>query len=181
MTTQPTVNGDLDRIRAPGRWHLRPEQSSAEFHVKHFWGLMTVSGRFGQWQGTLTNDEHGSRIELSLDAASVDTGNRKRDAHLRSGDFFDAERHPQVVFASTADLRSAHAGPARLHGDLTAAGITVPVELDVTVEASGDRLVIEGRVTVDRTRFGMTWSPLGMASKEAELHVRATLTRESEG
>jgi polyisoprenoid-binding protein YceI len=66
-------------------------------------------------------------------------------------------------------------GTVTIAGELTAAGKTVPVEFEASVRNSGDRLEIEGGTTVDRTLFGMTWSPLGMAQRDAALHVKATL------
>lgn len=82
-----------------GRWRLDPERSSVEFHVRHFYGLVTVKGHFDRYEGTL---DQGARpaIQLTIEAASLDTGNARRDKHLRSPEFFDAERQPQVSFVS---------------------------------------------------------------------------------
>lgn len=97
MTTIPTSQSNT----APkgGRWRLDPTRSRVEFHVRHFYGLMTVKGRFDRFEGTLDLDA-APTIELTIDADSLDTKNRQRDKHLRSADFFDVTNHPQVRFAS---------------------------------------------------------------------------------
>src|SRR3954453_3960307 len=80
-------------------WRLDPGRSSVEFHVRHFYGLMTVKGEFADYDGTL---ELGATpaVELTLQAASLETKVAKRDEHLRSEDFFNVDRHPQVRFVS---------------------------------------------------------------------------------
>ena len=82
-----------------GRWELDPQRSSVEFRVGHFWGLATVKGHFDDYEGRLDLGADPA-IELTIDAASVQTGNPKRDQHLRSAPFFDAENHPSVQFVS---------------------------------------------------------------------------------
>jgi polyisoprenoid-binding protein YceI len=85
------------------RWRLDPDRSTAEFRVPNFWGLMKVRGGFDRLSGWLEIGEQGQRrIELTIDATSLNTGNDKRDEHLRSDDFFDTERHPTVRFVSTS-------------------------------------------------------------------------------
>src|SRR5262245_19981113 len=88
-----------------GSWQLDPKRSSVEVRVRNLWGLATVKGHFDDYQGQL---RLGSKpaIELTIDAANVQTGNDKRDQHLRSADFFDAEHHPGVQFRSdSVELR----------------------------------------------------------------------------
>ena len=82
-----------------GSWQLDPKRSSVEFRVRNFWGLATVKGHFDEYEGQLDLSSRPA-IELTIDAASVQTGNDKRDRHLRSADFFDAEHHPGVQFRS---------------------------------------------------------------------------------
>jgi polyisoprenoid-binding protein YceI len=175
MATEQITNGGSAWLEAAERWLLVPKESSAEFHVKHFWNLVTVSGRFERFEGTLARGpEHGARIDLSIDAESLDTGNKKRDEHLRSADFFHASEHPTVTFISTAAGPLA-AGKTTIEGELTAAGQTIPVTVFAEVKSDGRRLEIDGWTTVDRTRFDMTWNPLRMVSTEAELHVKVVL------
>src|ERR1700733_11731217 len=98
-----TFQNQGDGAAVTKRWRLDPANSSAEFRVPHFWGLLTVKGHFDRLDGGLDADLDGpQRIELTIDAASVSTRNRQRDRHLRSADFFDVDRHPQLCFRSTA-------------------------------------------------------------------------------
>ena len=102
------------------------------------WGLLPVRGRFDRFDGSYDVGPDGTTIELTIDADSLDTGNAKRDEHLRSSDFFDVDDHAQVRFAST---RVHQAGDGMLHvvGDLEVAGIVVPVEFAATVAAGRRR------------------------------------------
>ena len=75
-----------------GRWQLDPQRSSVEFRAGHVWGLASVIGHFDDFEGRL-DLKADPAIELMINAASVQTGNPKRDRHLRSGDFFDADHH----------------------------------------------------------------------------------------
>src|SRR3954452_25598951 len=95
LTTTP---GAVAQI-TDGAWQFDPTRSSVAFHVRHFYGLMTVKGEFADYDGTLELAATPA-VELTLQAASLDTKQAKRDAHLRSGDFFDAENHPQIRFRS---------------------------------------------------------------------------------
>ena len=93
----------LDDGTVAGRWVLDPAGSRAEFHVKHFWGAVTVHGSFGQITGEGSVGPDGTVTgRVCIEASSLGTGNKKRDEHLRSADFFDAGRHPQVVLTVTA-------------------------------------------------------------------------------
>jgi polyisoprenoid-binding protein YceI len=108
---------------------------------------------------------------------SLSTNNRRRDEHLRSADFFDVTHHPELL-VKVHDVTAA--GDAKLHcrGTLEAAGHVEPLELDVDVrDASADSVVLNAEVVVDRTRFSMTWSPLGIASRRARLVVVARFVR----
>jgi polyisoprenoid-binding protein YceI len=151
-----------------GTWNLDPQQSRIEFAVKHFWGAITVRGSFTVLRGEAAVGADGTVTgELSADATSLNTKNKKRDEHLRSNDFFDAERHPQVVISVTA---AQPAGPdaVSFRGTLDAAGHVQPLEFTGHfVEVSLQAITLRTDLTVDRSAFAMTWSPLGMASKTA--------------
>jgi polyisoprenoid-binding protein YceI len=160
------------------RWRLDPTDSRAEFRVPHFWGLLTVKGRFEHLDGRLDADHDGPRrVELTIDATSVSTRNRRRDRHLRSADFFDVDRHPQVCFRSTA-IRAGSDGSVHVDGELTAAGRRVTLALEPTVEQTADRLLIDARTTIDQRQLGITWSPLGMTRAPVTVHVHAVLRPE---
>ena len=168
----------LDDGTVGRRWVLDPAGSRAEFHVKHFWGAITVHGSFSQITGEGNVGPHGTVTgRVTPEAASLGTGNKRRDEHLRSADFFNAERHPEVVVTVT---EARPAGPAGLacRGSLEAAGHAQPVEFTAQVEdASAEAAVLRAELVVDRTRFDMTWSPLGMASATARGTIVARFVR----
>jgi polyisoprenoid-binding protein YceI len=113
---------------------------------------------------------------LTVDVDSFDTGNRTRDNHLRSSDFFQLENHPEVRFVSTR-IRPLRPGLLRVEGRLEAAGTGVSLELDATVEPVGEGLEIEATTAIDHGLFGMSSGQLGMIRSPATLHVRARLHR----
>jgi polyisoprenoid-binding protein YceI len=163
---------------AAGRWVLDPAGSRVEFHVRHFWGAVTVHGSFGQVTGEGNVSQDGTVTgRMSMDAASLGTKNKKRDEHLRTADFFDAEHHPRVVVTVTGARLTGLASLA-CQGTLEAAGHIQPVEFTAQVEdASAKSAVLRAELVVDRTGFAMTWSPLGMASAMARATVVARFTR----
>ena len=151
-----------------GRWVLDPRASRVEFRVRHFWGAITVRGWFGRLKGEGTVGPDGKVAgQLVIDAGSLNTKNKQRDRHLRSADFFDAQGHPRVVVTvSRAELT----GGAQLaaEGELEAAGAREPLSFTAeVVDASPDAVTLQAELTVDRSRFGMTWSPLRMTSMQA--------------
>jgi polyisoprenoid-binding protein YceI len=164
------------RTTTSTRWTLDGDGSSVDFAVKTFWGLVTVRGRFDRFGGSYEVGPDGEKIELTVDADSLDTGNRKRDEHLRSSDFFGVADHPQVRFTST---RVRHTGDRMLHveGRLEVAGTIVPLEFDASVEQIAEGLEVEATTTLDQQRLGMSSGRLGMIRPPATLHVRARLTR----
>jgi polyisoprenoid-binding protein YceI len=163
---------------AAGRWVLDPAGSRAEFGVKHFWGAITVHGSFGRITGEGNVGPDGAIIgRVCFDAATLGTGNKQRDKHLRSADFFDVEHHPEVVLTVTGARPT---GPTALacQGSLEAAGHVQPVEFTAHVEeASAEAAVLRAELEVDRTKFDMTWSPLGMASATARGTIVARFVR----
>jgi polyisoprenoid-binding protein YceI len=114
-------------------------------------------------------------VELTIQARSLDTKLAKRDEHLRSKDFFDAERHPQVRFIS--DRTALDGDTLQVHGQLEAAGRTIPLELDATVREIDGELEIEAVTDADHRELGMTWSPLGILRAPSKLVVRGRLVR----
>ncbi|MFL5847684.1 MAG: YceI family protein [Solirubrobacteraceae bacterium] len=161
---------------ATTRWRIDPARSSVEFHVKGFWGMATVKGRFSRYHGTLDLSTQPA-IELTIEADSVDTTNEKRDTHLRSPDFFDAEQHPYIRFVSD----SATLDGQRLHvrGRLHARGSSIPLELDATLRRIGDDLEIEAATEADHRQLGMSWNRLSMIRTPSKLMVTGRLVRDA--
>jgi polyisoprenoid-binding protein YceI len=165
-----------------GRWVLDPRASRVEFRVRHFWGAVTVRGWFERLEGEGVVGPDGKVTgQLVMDAASLNTKNKQRDRHLRSGDFFDAADHPRVVVTvSRAELTRGVQLAAE--GELEAAGVREPLSFTAeVVGASADAVTLQAEVTVDRSRFGMTWSPLRIASMQATGSVTARFTRATAG
>jgi polyisoprenoid-binding protein YceI len=170
--TVPAIAGVL----GTGAWRLDPTRSSIEFHVRHFYGLMTVKGRFDRYEGRL--DLSGvPAVELTIEAASVDTKRAQRDKHLRSEDFFDVANHPQVRFLS--DTVSVDGENLTFPGRLHAAGHDIALEVAAQVRHVGieDEMEIEATATADHRQLGMNWSPLGIMRAPSTLVVRGRMVR----
>jgi polyisoprenoid-binding protein YceI len=172
-TTQTTTTDPAAPVTA-GAWRLDPARSSVAFHVPHFYGLMTVKGEFADHEGTLDLGATPA-VELTIQATSLDTKLAKRDKHLRSKDFFDVERHPQVRFIS--DRAAFDGDTLRVHGQLHAAGRQIPLQLDATVSELDGELEIDAVTEADHRELGMTWSPLGILRAPSKLIVRGRLVR----
>jgi polyisoprenoid-binding protein YceI len=157
-------------------WTADPARTTVEFAVDHLWGLHTVHGRFTGLEGSYVVGPAGQRLELTIDAASVDTGLPARDRHLRSADFFDVDEHPRVRFTSTRVIGIGN-GWVRVSGELEAAGASVPLVFDASVRLIGRELEIEATTTVDQRRFGMSQGPLRNVRPPVMLHVKAQLVR----
>jgi len=177
-SARPDVTALLGDGGGVGRWVLDPAGSRAEFHVKHFWGAVTVHGSFGQITGEGAIGMDGTVTgRLSIAAPSLGTKNKKRDEHLRSAEFFDVEHHPEVVVTVT-DAQLAGLATLACRGTLEAAGHTQAISFNAQVEdASAQAATVRAELLVDRTGFSMTWSPLGMASKNALATVVARFVR----
>ncbi len=161
-----------------GRWQLDPQRSSVEFRAGQFWGLGTVKGHFDDYEGRLDLSADPA-IELTIDAASLQTGNRRRDQHLRSADFFDAENHPRVRFVS--DSVVLQGDTLRVRGRLSARDRSIPLELDARVSRVGEELEIEAATSAPHRELGLTWSPLGMIPARSELRVNGYLVPTMDG
>jgi polyisoprenoid-binding protein YceI len=160
---------------AARRWRLDPSASTAEFRVPHFWGLVTVKGHFERLDGSFElADGQQRQMTLKIDAASLHTGISTRDKHLRSRDFFDTDRYPEVHFRSTSVSDIAD-NRARVEGELEAGGERLAMTLEPTIHQTSDRLEVDVTTTVDQRLLGMTWSPLGMTRSPVTVTVHASL------
>jgi polyisoprenoid-binding protein YceI len=169
--TDPNAIPEVDRTR----WRVDQTRSSVEFHAPNFWGLATVRGKFERYDGTLELDKTPA-IELTIDAASLNTNNKKRDTHLRSGDFFDVDNYPQVRFVSDSATLSGQ--QLKVRGHLHAAGKSIPLELDATVRPVGDELEVEAETHANHHHLGMTWNRLGMLRPASKLIVHGRMVRD---
>ncbi|MDQ1039037.1 polyisoprenoid-binding protein YceI [Streptomyces sp. V3I8] len=146
-----------------GLWQLDTARSTVAIKHRTMWGLVTVKGVFGDvtGQGEVRPDG-GASGTVTLGAASLDTKNTKRDTHLRGPDFFDAERHPTVVFA-VHDAALRQDDTVAISGELTVRGVSRPQSATATLtESSADGVTLTAEFTVDRDQFGLGWNQLGM-------------------
>lgn len=147
-------------------WQIDPAHTSVQFEVKHMM-FAKVRGRFDAVEGMieLGADEltDASRVDAVIDASSVDTGQAQRDDHLRSADFFDVERFPEIRFESRT-VRRLEKGRLSVTGNLTIHGNTREVVLDVSESGRGrdpwgnERIGFSAKTTIDRRDFGLTWN-----------------------
>lgn len=151
-------------LPSTGTWEIDPSHSTVQFGVRHMM-VAKVRGRFGTFNGTVSigDDPLASFVTASIEAASIDTGDAKRDEHLRSGDFLDVERFPTLEFASRA-IRDNGDGTYAVQGDLTIHGTTRPVELDLEYLGvspdpwGGTRAGFEAKTEISRKDFGLEWN-----------------------
>lgn len=152
-----------EQLIPAGTWSVDLAHSSIEFRVRHLM-LASVKGRFTEFAGWLTAEPDGElRVSGAVKAASLDTHEPQRDAHLRSGDFFDVDAYPEITFEST-DVEPLGESMFRVVGELSLRGVTRPIELTATMLGTAldpwgsERVGIEARGQLDRTDFGLTWN-----------------------
>lgn len=165
MATQ-TATRTIDGVEAPraGTWTIDAAHSSVEVIARHLM-LAKVRGRFGSFAGEIVAGDapEDSGVEVTIDAASIDTGEPKRDEHLRSPDFLDVENHPTLTFRSSGARRTGER-TLEVDGDLTIRGVVRPVTLDVeylgvTQDPWGNtRAAFSATTEIDREEFGITWN-----------------------
>ncbi|MCU1277576.1 MAG: hypothetical protein JWM53_1122 [bacterium] len=150
---------------ATQRWNIDRSHSGVHFTVRHM-VISKVRGAFARWQGSVDFDEQNpaaSKVSVRIEAASIDTREEKRDAHLRSADFLDVENHPTLSFDST-NVEKLGDGEYRVAGDLTIRGVTRPVVLETEYLGGGkdpwgnERIGFSARTSVNRKEFGLTWN-----------------------
>jgi polyisoprenoid-binding protein YceI len=146
-------------------WYIDPSHTAVNFSVKHMM-LSTVRGKLGQVRGRIELDpaqpEKGD-FEVAAAIKGITTGDAKRDGHLQSADFFDAEKYPEVTFKSNAIFPKGD-GQYTASGDLTIREVTRPVSFDIELIGvvdngkGGQHLGAAATVTIDRSDFGLTWN-----------------------
>lgn len=166
MQTTTTNENESSRAKS-NEWTIDASHSHVGFSVRHLM-IANVRGEFTKLSGSVTWDParpEGTRIDVEIDVASINTREEKRDAHLRSADFFDAENHPVITYRSRGAGRNKGDGHLEVVGDLTIHGVTRVVVLDVegpTAEQNdpwgNTRMAATARTVIKRSEFGMTWN-----------------------
>ena len=145
-------------------WKIDTTHSSVGFTVRHLM-VSKVHGVFTKWEGTFAFDDANpaaSHVEVSIDVGSVDTRDAQRDGHLKSGDFFEAEKFPKMTFKSTKVEGAKDA--FKVTGDLTLRGVTKPVVLDVEYAGravhpqGGERAAFSAHGSINRKDFGVAFN-----------------------
>ncbi len=181
----PPPQGPPQAPLPPNGWRIDRSHSGVTFRVRHL-GISWVNGSFGEWTADLVYDParpEQSSVTARIQIASVNTGNERRDADLRSGRFFAADSFPEMTFASR---RVERVGPSRLRitGDLTIRGVTREVVLDaemtdVMAGQRSRRVAFTATTTIDRKDWGMTFSPVAEGIRSAGDEVRITIDIEA--
>jgi polyisoprenoid-binding protein YceI len=146
-------------------YNISTSHSLIEFSVKHMM-FTTVKGRFTQFQGDIEIDEANpanSKVDVTIETASISTGDANRDAHLRGADFFEPEKYPTTTFTSTK-VEPLGGEQYRVTGDLTLHGVTRPISFDITREGvtktmKGEPLqAFSATLDISRKDFGLEWN-----------------------
>ena len=151
-------------VPVAGTYEIDPAHTAVEFVGRHLM-ITKVRGRFGDVRGqiTIAEEPEASHAEVEIGVASLSTGDADRDAHLRSGDFFDVETYPTITFRSTS-VRAAGDSTWELTGDLTVRDQTRPVTLQVDFDGANvsplgdERIGFSAATEVNREDFGLTWN-----------------------
>ncbi len=149
---------------ATERWDIDVGHSAIHFWARHM-VISKVHGRFARWSGSLELDPKDlsrSSVDVRIEAASIDTQVADRDAHLRSPDFLDVAKHPEIAFRSRRVERAG--GALRITGDLTLHGVTREVTLEAEFAGTGkdpwgnERAGFSAKASLDRREFGLVWN-----------------------
>ena len=175
MTTLETLLSDPDTA---GVWTLVPDRSTFNFKIRNMWGLVPVKGEFTEVSGDGQITGNGAVFgRVDLQVASLSTGIRRRDEHLRSADFFDAEKFPEISVVVTA-VQPSTGNAADLRANFTIKGVTEAVPLPATVTVLADGSVrISANAQVDRAQFDVGWNRAGMIAKTATVLADAVFER----
>ncbi|HEY1841864.1 MAG TPA: YceI family protein [Mycobacterium sp.] len=175
MTTLETLLTDPDTV---GVWNLDAERSTVNFKIRNFWGLVNVKGRFTDVGGDGQITGEGALCgRLDIQVASLRTGIGKRDEHLRSADFFDADRYPKIS-VEVAAVEPTGGNTGDLRATFSIKGVTAPVTLPVAIKTLDDGSVqVSTHTEVDRDQFDLGWNRLGMVAKTATAWANAYFVR----
>ena len=158
------VESAREQLLSSGSWSVDPAHSTIEFRVKHM-VIQTVKGRFRDFDGAIVAGAEPA-LSGSIRVASLETLNEERDAHLRSPDFFDVERHPEIGFEATGIRFNGDDGRFAVSGELTIKGVTRPIALEGELQGTvldpdgGERIALALHGRLDRSDYGLTWNRL---------------------
>ena len=174
-------------------WQIDPAHTQISFNVRHMM-ISRVRGEFEQFDGSVDFDEEtpaATTVDVTIDAASINTREDDRDAHLRSADFLNAKEYPTITFKSR-EVEVIDDQHAKLTGDLTIRGVTKPVTLDVTY--SGQVTSPWGAISagfsasgrINRTEWGLTWNQVleaggVLVGEEIAIELEVELIKQPEG
>jgi polyisoprenoid-binding protein YceI len=152
------------QIPQAGTYAIDPAHTTVEFVGRHLM-ITKVRGRFTDFAGEIVVGEtpEASSVNVTVQTASVETSDEKRDDHLRGADFLDVEKYPTMTFTSTA-VDFGTGGTAKVTGDLTIKDVTRPLTLDVEFEGAegdpwgGQRIGFSASAEIDREAWGLTWN-----------------------
>jgi polyisoprenoid-binding protein YceI len=174
---ESTLNARLADGSLAGNWTLDPARSTATLKSRSMWGLVPVKGAFRKMEGAGTVSPAGEvtgRIAVAAD--SLDTKVAKRDTHLRSPDFFHAEKYPEITF--TVDKLAPAADGLTVEGTLTVREVSRPITFPATATLAADgEIALDATVHVDRSHHGLTWNQLGMSSMHNTITIHAVFTK----
>lgn len=160
-----------------GSWILDPARSEVRLETRHTWGLLPVHGVFRQVTGNGTVTAAGQVTgTVTVAAGSIDTKGKARDKDLRSAKVFDIANHPDITY--TVDGMQPAGDGVRVTGSLTAHARTRPLSFDAKVSAAAGEVQLDAEIPVNRADFGLTYSPLGMASLKNTITIHAVFTRQ---
>ena len=172
--TPPNQNS-VDLGDFVGKWVLDPDRTSIVLRTK---AMLVVpakgTAKAIEGEGTVGADG-GLSGTLVIDVASIDTKNKKRDAHLRTADFFEVEKFPTITFEATSD-RVADPGKLELAGTLTVHGQTRPLVVMADLRVTADTVTVSTEVVIDRSAWGLSLRPFGAGLKN-KVMVSALFTK----
>ncbi|WP_395065631.1 YceI family protein [Flavobacterium sp.] len=174
---------------ATTKWAIDPTHSEIGFKVKHMM-FTNVSGKFETYDATITTEEDDftkTTIEFSANIDSINTGNKDRDNHLKSADFFDAEKNPKLTFVSSSLVKKGD--DYEITGELTLHGVTKTVKLETEVSGllkdpwGNTKVGLNATGKINRTDFGLTWNSAletggVLVSEEVKLNIELQLLKQ---
>lgn len=153
-------------VFAQANWKVDPYHSSLNFNISHS-GISIVNGKFMEYTGNLTTNGEAleeANVDFTVKVTSINTNVEDRDNHLRSADFFEVEKYPEMTFKSTKILATGKPEQYLLYGDLTIKDVTKPVIFDVyyggTAKSDqGEKLGLKAKTTINRFDYNINYDP----------------------